>query len=108
MASGRLSRCLTRYEAMTDFPHPGSADSQRTPETPPSNQSLYFECSVTQVQVPSTGARTRSRCSSYLEVYRHCKIWSWVLHKSLPPSWQQLLFMMLPEPMMLYDPVLPL
>src|SRR5437868_11516931 len=101
MASVRLSKCLTRYEAMTDFPHPGSADSQRTPDTPPSNQSLYFECSVTQVQVPFTGARTRSRCSSYLDVYRHCKISAWPLHKSVPPSWQQLLLMMLPELKML-------
>src|SRR5205807_2289197 len=106
MASVRLSRCLTRYEAMTDFPQPGSADSQRTPETPPSNQSLYFECSVTQVQVPSTGARTRPRCSSYLEVFRRCKISAWLLHKSASPWWQQLLWMMLREPIMVLEPTM--
>ena len=39
-----------------------------------SAHSLYFGCSVTQVHVPSTGSRTRRRCDSYEDLYRHRRL----------------------------------
>src|SRR5437899_1427815 len=74
MAFVWMFRCVTRKEAVTDFPQPGSADSQRRPDGCFPNQSLYLGCSVTQAHVPSAGFRTRRRWDWYFDVYKHLKI----------------------------------